>query len=233
MDNRPQSVIELVDGEERYRGLRVQRHRLSIGGRTLTIAGLVEAADLLDHPDFAKRFLDENRAPYGLQLWTAAIMLAQHILDGPPGAGRSAVELGSGLGLVSVAAAMHGWRVTATDREEEPLRFAKFNAELNGAAIDGFERLDWHDPPSHRRFDRIFAADVLYEREDHVAILRCINGLLASGGVALVCDPNRSAADGMESLARESDFDVAVTPIDAADLDGRPVSGRIYRLRRD
>ena len=136
------------------------------------------------------------------------------------------------MGLVSIAAAVMGWRVLATDNDPASLRFAEYNAGRNGAEIIGFEPLDWRHPPSGRRFERIFAADVLYQLVDHALILQCIDLLLARGGVALVVDPNRGIADRFEAMAYASGFAVHVDSASTTDRRGKRVCGRVFTLRR-
>lgn len=225
-------LFDWIDGVPYFRGLRVERYTLRLNGRSFKIVGLNDAADLLDHDDYAKRFLDEDVAPYGLELWPAARMLAEHVLAGEDGKGRSAVELGCGLGLVSIAAALKGWQVVTTDNEPTSLRFAQHNAELNHVDIAGFETLDWHQPPPNRRFHRVFAADVLYQLVDHQPVLTCVQTLLAPNGLALIADPNRGVADRFAMLAEEHGFNVHTTMATAPSPDGKLVNGRLYELTR-
>jgi SAM-dependent methyltransferase len=206
---------------------------VSVAGTTFEIAGVKDAADLLDQPDFAERFLEEDIAPYGLELWPSARMLAERILRDEPGDGRTAIELGCGLGLASIAAAIRGWRVVATDNELTSLRFAELNAAKNDAKVDGFELLDWRHPLQRRRFDRVFAADVLYQLVDHSPLLRCIEQLLAPEGVAILADPNRGVADRLPALAQEHGFAVDVQPTSAVGCGEKTVPGRVFTLRRD
>lgn len=229
----PESPFDLEDGVSHFRGLRIERRDIRVAGRRFVIAALKDAADLLDDPEFSKRFLDENRTPYGLELWPAASMLAEYLLNGEVGTGRDALELGCGLGLVSVSATLAGWRVTATDREEEPLTFARHNARLNNVEVHRFTVLDWGDPPADGRFDRVLAADVLYERADHEPILRCIASVLAPGGVAILVDPNREVANEFASAANSCGFSVDVKRAAPVQVDDREINGRIFELRRD
>jgi len=228
-----ESLFEWKNAVAYFHGLRVEERTVHIGGRALRIASLKDAAALLDEPDFARRFLEEDCAPYGLELWPAAIMLAAHIMRDEPGDRRLALDLGCGLGLVAMAAAVHGWRVVAADHEPTSLRFAEFNARANDVAIESFEPLDWRRPQAGRRFDRIFAADVLYQRTDHVPILRCLEALLGDGGVALLADPRRGVADGFDLLAVQNGFQVRVLPADTAEHHRSPTSkgGGPVRLR--
>jgi predicted nicotinamide N-methyase len=224
------ALFEWVDGTAHFRGLPVQWLEVTIAGRPFKLAGLADAADLLDQPEFAEPFLSEDRAPYGMELWPAATMLAEHILHGEEGTGRRALEIGCGLGLVAMAATLKGWRVHATDHEPVALRFAEYNAALNGIAITAFQRLDWHEPVGEVRFDRVFGADVLYERTSQVPVLKCLRDVLDPGGHVLLADPNRGVADGFAAIVRQEGFDVSIIRASGSPKHGRTVQGRIFRL---
>jgi predicted nicotinamide N-methyase len=225
--------FDTVNGAPHFRGVRVEHRQVRLGDRTITIAALRDATDLLDRPEFAKRFVEEDRAPYGMELWPAARMLAEHVLRHDPGRGRAAVELGAGLGLVSIAATLAGWRVTASDCDESSRSFAAYNARINGVALDQLLHLDWHgDCAIERRFDRVFAADVLYQAVDHGPILDCSERLLNAGGVAVIVDPNRRIADPFPELAARRGWNVETQPVEACAEDGHRIAGRMFRLRR-
>lgn len=226
------SPFEWREGNAYFRGLRVAFTVVEIADRSYRIARLEDAAALLDQPDFAKRFVEEDRAPYGVELWPASQMLAQYLTQDMPGKGRKALEIGCGVGLVSIVASGLGWRVWATDREEMSLRFAAYNASINDAGVHTYLLLDWNQPTMESRFDRIFAADVLYQLVDHQPVIRCIDRLLAPGGTAWVADPNRGVADCFAEMARSNGFEVAVRATSARDPTGRTVTGRIFLLRR-
>lgn len=228
--------LDWVDGAPYYRGLPVTRHVLTIADRRFDLLGVKDAADLLDLPDYAERFTSEDVAPYGMELWPAARMLAEYLLGQTDGSGcraRRAIELGCGLGLVAIAATVAGWSVCATDNEPTSLRFTEFNSEKNNVALQSVMHLDWREPPALGRFDLVLAADVLYQLVDHEPLLRCVEKLLAEGGVALVADPNRTIADRFEKLATDGGFAVK-TITTSTDLpeDNRRVSGRIFELTK-
>ena len=226
------SLFDWRDGVAYFRGLRAEHRVVLVAGNRFRLVALEDAADLLDEADFAKSFLEEDRAPYGLELWPAAIMLAEYILLNGQDVSRRAIELGCGVALGSIAAARAGWRVIATDHEPTALQFAEYNAGLNNAGIEAYELLDWHHPPEGRRFERVLAADVLYQLVDHHPFLRCLNTLLSPGGEALVADPNRGVADRFPALAESHGFKVTVRAATAPGPTAKPVAGRIFRLRR-
>ena len=215
-----------------FHGLPIERRTLIVAGHAYEILTLKDAADLLDVPEFGRRFLENNVAPYGLELWPGAVMLAEFVAGGEPGAGREAIEIGCGLGLTAIVATRRGWRVTAADNDENALQFAACNAGLNGTGIYRFETLDWNLPPDGKRFDRVFGADVLYQLEDQPRIAACVDRLLSPDGVALFADPNRGVADRFADAARVAGFHVAVIPTIAAISADRTISGRIFRLAR-
>ncbi len=224
------SLLDWVDGKPYFRTIPVRCESVKIRGRAFQIARLEDAAELLDQPDFAKRFVDEDVAPYGMELWPAALMLAEYLSREDGEDNRNAIEIGCGLGLVSIVATCGGWRVTATDNEPTSLRFTAYNASMNEVHLHAVEPLDWHHPPSDRRYGRVLGADLLYQVVDHAPVLRCIDTLLADDGVALIADPNRGVADRFETSSREHGFDTTVIPTSVELPEGRRTYGRIFRL---
>lgn len=224
--------FEWENGRPRFRKLPVITQKITIASTTYTVAALKDAADLLDDPDFARSFTEEDRAPYGLELWPSAIMLAEYIVRMGDGAGRSAIELGCGLGLVSMVASKMNWSVLATDREEYSLQFADYIATQNDVCVDQFETLNWHEPKLNQQFSWVFAADVLYQRVDHEPILKCLDVILNPDGIALISEPNRSVADQFASLAESHGFVVEVIHTQCQLQPDETKKGRIFKLCR-
>ena len=223
-------LFSWIDSVPYYRGLKVQQKTIHIADRVFHVVALKDAADLLDDEHFAKQLVEEDRAPYGMELWPAASMLAEHIVQGGRGAGRPALELGCGLGLVSIVAQTHGWSMVATDNEPESLRFVDYNAALNKITLGACVLLDWNAPTIDRRFERVFGADLLYDRANAIPILQCLRDLLAKDGVAILTEPNRGVADDFVSLARDQSFQVSVQATSVSCLDRGTVEGRIFEL---
>lgn len=96
----------------------------------------------------------------GRQVWRGAVLMVDYILHcGPRFNGATVLELGSGVGLVGVAAALLTRHVFCTDVGGEVLDVCKRNVELNKStspylgSIDVRE-LDWKDPfPGSRKQD--------------------------------------------------------------------------------
>lgn len=225
-------LFDWTDKAPHFRGARVVFHAFYVAGRRFKIAGLKDAAALLDDPIFAKEFVEADRAPYGLELWPVAKVLAEHILKGEPGDGRPVLDLGCGLGLTSMAATLCGWRVTAADHDPAALLFAEYNTKNNGIGVEAFELFDWHFPPADRKFARVFGADILYQRSDQLPILRTLSAVLAPDGQALLADPHRLSVDGFQDRAREHGWRIEGLAGTAPNSQGRMIKGRIFVLRR-
>jgi predicted nicotinamide N-methyase len=143
------------------------------------------------------------------------------------------MEIGSGLGIVSLAAAKVGWKVVATDYDEQALVFIRHNAERNGVLLAGCEVQDWRNPRlGRRRFHRLYAADVLYETRHHEPIADCISKALRVGGVSLVCDPNRSAAKSFRGALIERGLTYEAIEVATDQASDRTVAGIVYRVER-
>jgi 2-polyprenyl-3-methyl-5-hydroxy-6-metoxy-1,4-benzoquinol methylase len=122
------------------------------------------------------------------------------------------LELGCGLGLPSLVAARAGFAVTATDYEEPALEGVRYNAAQNGISTIETRVLDWRNIPADLgRFDRVVAADVLYESHHAAALAGVIARTLAPGGQALVADPCRTRAAGFMDVCRAAGLGVVKT----------------------
>jgi predicted nicotinamide N-methyase len=88
----------------------------------------------------------------GAQLWRGAFVLADHLLSTQVVRGCSVLELGAGVGLVSLAAALAGARrVFLTDHDDAALALAAHTLAANAtvvpeAAAVAVRRLDWLEP---------------------------------------------------------------------------------------
>jgi predicted nicotinamide N-methyase len=180
------------------RRFRMTKSRVEVGARTFVIRHPVSADELISQEDFDR----DERLPYWADIWPSACVLAARVLD-ERGDGRSLIELGCGAGLVSAAAAVAGFDVTASDYYDDALRFARVNAYRNSGRNVATLSLDWRELPSDStRYDCVVASDVLYERSYGPLVANAIAHFMAPGGVALVADPGRvSRDDFVRSLA--------------------------------
>ena len=183
----------LVDGvlaDDLQRRFRTSSSTVAVGAVPMTLLHPADADDLISEADF----VEDDRLPYWADVWPSSTVLAG-VVSALAGSGRTALELGCGLGLVASAAARAGFAVTATDYYEDALRFARVNAWHNTRRAIATRHLDWRRfPDDLGRFDLVLASDVLYERTYADLIAGGLDATIAPGGRGLIADPGRVAA---------------------------------------
>jgi predicted nicotinamide N-methyase len=197
----------------------VVQETIQLAGRTVRMLRPRDGDAVLDEL-LAEDDPDEDRLPFWAELWPAGVALAQAVAVRPL-AGRRVLELGCGLGLVSVTAALAGASVLAVDRSPEATAYAAVNAARNGVTIDTAvcafdqpERLLREAP-----WDLVLAADVLYEQRNVPVLVWLLPRLVDATGEVWLADPGRSM------LSR------FLAAVDAAGWQ-RDQAGTIHRLTR-
>jgi predicted nicotinamide N-methyase len=184
----------LLDGDALVLAL-TRRFRTSIEDatidtRTFSILKPANSDDLIREEDFVK----DERLPYWADVWPSSIILAEKLLE-LDGSGRTALELGCGVGLSTLAATSAGFDVLSTDYYEDALDVTRANVFRNLGTLARTRLVDWrHFPEDLGTFDLVFASDVLYEKEYAELLPILLRRLLVPGGIALIADPGRVAA---------------------------------------
>lgn len=131
--------------------------------------------------------------PYGIVIWPAGQVVAAALVQALEACTRpcNVLELGAGTGLVSIAAAMSGANVLATDYRDEPFELLKASATRTAERLGRVEPL----PLNCALFDVtnegsalpdlgssaplfVCAADLLYMKSTAIALaLRCVEAL--------------------------------------------------------
>jgi predicted nicotinamide N-methyase len=157
---------------------------ITVAGVRLELLRPASPEALLDEEAFA----DDEFLPYWAELWPAARALAEGL---PDVTGLRIVELGCGLGLPALVAALKGATVTATDWSPDAIELLRENAVRNGITLTAVAR-DWRDPWDER-FDLALAADVLYEERNIVPVFERLTELAPDAIVALAGRPYEDA----------------------------------------
>jgi predicted nicotinamide N-methyase len=173
---------------------------VAVRGRDLRLLRPRDSEALLDE----EAFEHEEFLPYWADLWPSALALARAIAGRRLG-GRRVVELGCGLGLPAIVAALEGARVLAADWSPDAVATTAENAARNGAALETLV-CSWAAPePIAARgpFELVLASDVLYEARDVDLLLTALPALIAPAGEAWIADPGRPPAERFLAAARE------------------------------
>lgn len=233
--DRPRDHTQPDQSAQSLRGYPLLEREVTIAARTYRLAAPANYDELLDAPSVAARFEQDEFIPYWADLWSSAILLAEHVAKWEPippsDSAPTVLEIGCGLGLVGLVAAERGYAVTMTDYDDDALAFAAENARRNAITGVAFRRADWRETHAALQADRILAADVLYETRNLAPIADFVRRHLNADGFALIADPLRTTAEAFDGVARHSGLSVAMERIEPRDPDRGAREGRIFTLR--
>ncbi|KAF8060503.1 Mettl20 [Scenedesmus sp. PABB004] len=119
-------------------GLALMRQEFAVAGRVLALITPADVDAVLDY--FIAEGVDGD--PYWCRVWPSAIALASQLLARPAlVAGKRVADLGAGLGVAGIAAALAGAaEVVLLDREPMALQCALMSAAASGVAgVQGLE----------------------------------------------------------------------------------------------
>lgn len=136
---------------------------------------------------------EEARLPYWNEIWPSSLALAGWLAEMQDDLqGKACLDMGCGLGFTALLGRWFGADVTAMDYEPEALKYAEINAVLNGIEGVRFEVMDWRKPTLPPAcFDRIWAGDIMYEKEFADPIAAFLALMLKDGGRAWIAEPGR------------------------------------------
>jgi predicted nicotinamide N-methyase len=134
-------------------------------------------------------------SPFWAFAWAGGQALARHVLDHREMVARRRVlDLGSGSGLVAIAAAKAGAvPVVASDIDAHAEQAIALNMAANRVYIEVLcdDLLD-HRAPIEPRYDVILVGDLFYERDTAERALAFLEAHAATGTQVLIGDPGRS-----------------------------------------
>jgi predicted nicotinamide N-methyase len=191
---------------------------VELAGRPLTLLRPASADQLIDE----QAFDDDEFLPYWAELWPSGVALA-HAVAALDLRGSRVLELGAGLGLPSLSAALCGADVLATDWADDAVELLRLNAGRNRVELRA-ERVRWDDPGpllEESPWELVLGADLLYERRNADQLLELLPRL---GADVLLADPGRPFAQGFLERASTA-WRIETT------LDAELPRGGLHRLR--
>jgi predicted nicotinamide N-methyase len=135
---------------------------------------------------------DSNVPPYWAYHWAGGAVLARHIFDQPETvAGKRVLDLGTGSGLVAIAAMKCGAsHVAAVDVDPIAVVAAEMNAAANDVRIEAKCADILDDPPPGT--DIILVGDLFYDAALASKVLPFLRRCRDAGADILIGDPYRS-----------------------------------------
>lgn len=155
---------------------------LKIGNKTLTIL------QIKNYEEYVVELIEEKGSdikdlPFWAKVWDSSFLLAYFLGKQPVVFGQRMLEIGAGMGIVGIYAALCGHRVTLTDINEDALLFARANALLNGVPQGQVRMLDWNAPDSTETYDVILGSEVVYDRPSYPALVQFLQKTLEPKGI--------------------------------------------------
>jgi len=164
-------------------------------------------------PKYLDRFINPvnmlHEFPLWAKIWKASWVLCGYLADMPSDPHKRFLEIGAGVGLVSIVAATFGHRITMTEYNPDALNFAQANAHLNQCPGLPILKLDWHDPRIKGQFDTIVASEIAYKMEDFIPLIQFLKSYLQPGGQIILASEMRKTNKGFYDLLK-TDFDISV-----------------------
>lgn len=163
-----------------------------------------------------------------------------------PLAGKTALDVGCGAGLLAEPLARLGAAVTGIDAAAEAIAVAERHAAESGLAID--YRVGGIEAVGDAQYDLVTAMEVIEHVADPATFVRGLAGALAEGGLLILSTPNRTPlsrlamitlGEGMRLIPRGThDWRKFLTPdeltalLEAAGLTVRDVRGLSFSPAR-
>ncbi|MEX2285457.1 MAG: hypothetical protein WD648_00130 [Planctomycetaceae bacterium] len=208
------AALPAIPGGWAEKDIVIERHRFR-----LTLPADPDA--FLDDPVVHEAHERDEYMPYWPYLWPAAYSMAAAVMRADWPARQPALEIGTGIGLVGLAALVKGLRVVFTDYAADAVTLALHNARQNGFADAEGMLLDWRKPPA-TRYPIILGCDVVYETVNHAPILDLLDVMLAPSGVCWIGDGGRQHGGTFCATARQRGWNVSLR-----DDDGNPLAAPI------
>ena len=176
---------------------------LVINGRKFQILLPKDLHRFLNTDDVMQAF------PLWAKIWPASWILAGYLAEMPVAPEKRFLEIGGGIGLVSIVAATFGHHILMTEYNPDALQFARANALINQCPQLNIQKLDWHRPRLSGQFDCILASEVSYRKEDIQPLQMLFKNSLKTGGdVILAGEMRKLSKDFYKAL--ESMFNIRV-----------------------
>lgn len=162
-------------------GLTIEREEIVIRGKSFKIVRPAKLEEIFE----GDPFLETEKFPLWFKIWEASMVLADYIAGISPS--KKILELGAGLGVISIVAAGFGHQVLATDYDELPLKFIELSARENKLSENlRIKTLDWKNPDLNEKFHLIAGSEIIFRKSFYEPLLNLFKTLLEPDGEILL-----------------------------------------------
>jgi predicted nicotinamide N-methyase len=210
-------------------GYPARRIAVDLGGTCTQLYVVDRLEDFVDG-DTLLRDADAPEPPYWAHLWPGARCLARLVATQVECGGRRVVEIGCGLGLAGLAAAMRGAHVTMIDTAHAALRFVHASAAMNNRRVATVQT-DIRCAGIRGLFDYFLAADVTYDPQLQDALADFLAAHLTPEGHAWLTESVRTFDQGLRRACERHGLQVDERETREPDA-GREVVVRITEVHR-
>ena len=215
------------------KGYRVRYQTLEIGGLDIHLRTLRDLNQYSDAEGLAAEagISPEHWPLFGV-VWASSRVLAQYLLSFET-EGLRILEVGCGIGLVSLMLHQRNADITATDRHPEVAPFLQINAELNGLTAIPYHQCEWEDENDDLGlFDLILGSDLLYELGQAEALSSFIDRHARTHCNVLILGPGRPEQGRFRRRMVDLGYSHTSWAVGDVGYLSEPFSGQIQRFVR-
>jgi predicted nicotinamide N-methyase len=216
-------------------GYQIKHQQVAVaGGLELNIRSLLDIQQYYDPLGEAENAgISPACWPLFGQLWPSAQKLADLMQVYHLGE-RRVLEIGCGLALASMVVHRRNGDITASDCHPLTENFLNANLQLNALPALKYNTGNWDRAnPELGKFDLIIGSDVLYERNQPVALASFIDLHAAANAEVLIIDPNRGNRTAFNRQMAEHGFSLTETLIKTPLHNGNAYKGRLLKYVRE
>ena len=134
--------------------------------------------------------------PLWAKIWQASWVLADHLAQLSVEPDKEYLEIGAGIGFVSIVGTTFGHKITLTEHNPDALQFARANAHINNCSHLPVFDLDWNQPNLKGQFDYIVGSEITYQREELKSLLELFKTYLKpTGKIILAAEMRKTSAE--------------------------------------
>ncbi len=179
--------------------MELEEEAITLRGKTLKILRPKRLEDIFQ----GDPFLETEKFPFWFKIWEGSLILADYLAT--LSEKKKILELGCGLGVVSLFASAFGHEVLATDLEELPLKILHKSAELNNLSLR-IQKLDILNPDLKENFDIIAASEILYKKSFYEPLLNFFKDYLNPKGEILLAHSEERKRTLISFLVKAQNF---------------------------